>query len=441
MPLPQHNLTSTIVRMIVIVFATAFFNPQPSIGQASGEGSQPAIPFGTANDVSGVVELVGNPFTARWSDGALAYARNVWDMEVWADRLYLGSGNSNNYGPAQNAGPVDVWYYDGATGEFAYDTTLEEEQIDQFVVLEGGLFIPGHDAKPGSTAGLIHVLSGSQWTTLSAIPRAVHVYDLMEFNGLLFASLGIDLPFDGDVVASSADQGQTWALHRLQIGSNSSLPIGRAWDLFQVGGDLLVSTTPQYEFQGQYDSNGNLVQGQYVQLSHPVFRLADQAAMRFEEVPADFFAGVPDLSQTWTQDRIERAVRFGENTVYIGAETVTDHNWTSFGLFSMSNDYTARHLPLQNDAKPWDLIVDGNVLYVLAASPAPSGNTIVGVLTTCDLTNWREVLHFEASTFARSFALYQQDFYFGLGTEAEPISADAGNILRVSSANFTPGCG
>jgi hypothetical protein len=49
--------------------------------------------------------LLGNPFSKD------AYARNVWDMQVYEESIYLGHGNSSNYGPSANAGPVDVIKY------------------------------------------------------------------------------------------------------------------------------------------------------------------------------------------------------------------------------------------------------------------------------------------------------------------------------------------
>lgn len=53
-----------------------------------------------AKDVTPSVEYLGNSFSKD------NYANNVWDMQVFDGRIYLGHGNSSNKGPNQNAGPM-----------------------------------------------------------------------------------------------------------------------------------------------------------------------------------------------------------------------------------------------------------------------------------------------------------------------------------------------
>ncbi len=52
-------------------------------------------------DVTSQVILLGNPFTKA------IFARNVWDMQVFNDRIYLAHGDFNS-----NAGPIPVIYFD-----------------------------------------------------------------------------------------------------------------------------------------------------------------------------------------------------------------------------------------------------------------------------------------------------------------------------------------
>jgi hypothetical protein len=221
---------------------------------------------------------------------------------------------------------------------------------------------------------------------------------------------------------------------------NDAFGIIRAWEFFEVGNDLLVSVIPRYDLEGVIDSAGNLTGHRYVQLSSPVYRLAAGEEIGFEEVPVDFFNGLANPELDWISGRVARPLRFREHTVYIGAKTVTDHNWTPFGLFSADSTYSIHTYSLAEGMQPWDLLVERNTLYVLVSVPHTAGETTVGVLATCDLSSWREVLHFSAPTFARSFALYNGDFYFGAGTEASSIAPDAGNILKVSGVDFDRNC-
>lgn len=53
-----------------------------------------------AVDVSSSIAVLGSPFKKA------AYARNVWDMQLFGGKIYLGHGNSSNNAPSPNAGPV-----------------------------------------------------------------------------------------------------------------------------------------------------------------------------------------------------------------------------------------------------------------------------------------------------------------------------------------------
>ena len=74
------------------------------------------------------------------------YARNIWDMTFYDDRLFVGCGNSSNRGPAPNAGPINVWTYRESSGWHS-EFTVDEEHIDRFDILDNVLTIPGHDSR------------------------------------------------------------------------------------------------------------------------------------------------------------------------------------------------------------------------------------------------------------------------------------------------------
>ncbi len=56
----------------------------------------------------------------------------------------------------------------------------------------------------------------------------------------------------------------------------------------------------------------------------------------------------------------------------------------------------------------------------------------VKVLRSEDLESWKELVRFEANTFARSFEISGNNIYFGMGSSAAQISPETGNILRIS---------
>ncbi len=356
-------------------------------------------------------------------------------MEVFDGRLYLGSGNSNNAGPATNAGPVEVWYYDDQNGAFAYDYVVNEEQIDEFVIAGGTLYIPGHDSRGDGKHGNIYFLRGERWVKRDNVPGALHVYDLHLYHGNLFAALGL-ADTSSRAVAVSSDNGRTWTLGELPtgIGGTGRIGVGRAWKFFEVNDTLYVSVLAFPKMQPVPSLNGNLayrLKG-YNSFVYRLTGIDANGVAHFEASDVDFFDGLYPPNFTGKPlPRIARPVQFDAHVVYLGVVTVIDHNWQPFGLFSVDFADNVQQYDLADGALPRDLFVQDNVLYLLVAAPVAQGGYEMRVRATCDLQNWVELFRFRAATFSRSFARYNDNFYFGQGTEAAPISDEAGNILEV----------
>jgi hypothetical protein len=439
------------VALALVAISAAWLSPAPPLARLLSPLSS-AHAQGT--EVSAVVELIGNPTKARYPDGDWRYARNVWDMEVFDGRLYLGSGNSNNQGPAPNAGPVEVWAYHAETNRFVSEATLDEEQIDQFEIIKGQLTIPNHDPRGDSDLIGFYRLAEGRWQPTRTITKSAHVYDLHLYRGRLFAALGL-FGYSGGAVATSGDLGQTWA--RLDV---PTAPLNlysfhglRVWQFFEVGDHLLISSLPALE-KGPGDQPNTV---KTLRIWSTVYRYRQAAQPdqpdqsnqanqgEIEEVRTDFF---PAQSAAPPESlRVARPVRVGEATVYIGAQVTTDHQWTPLGLYrvrSSGDDFEVAPLRLPDGALPYDLLVQEGVLYVLLGQPQPeSGLTTIAVFATSEADSptaptWREVLRFNAPTFARSFAIYHGDFYFGLGSEPMPLSPHTGDLLRVRRDFLTP---
>jgi len=89
--------------LLVPLLFTALIPSSFSYALHLGENTIHNALFGLEQkDVTNRIKLLGNPFTKS------TYAKNVWDMQVFNGSIYLGHGNSSNYAPAANAGPIDV---------------------------------------------------------------------------------------------------------------------------------------------------------------------------------------------------------------------------------------------------------------------------------------------------------------------------------------------
>ncbi len=349
-----------------------------------------------ASDVTAQVERIGNPFNKG------PYARNVWDMQLFGGRIYLGHGNSSNEGPEINAGPVPVIYYDPASSEFVEQYMTDEEQIDLYRILNGQLYIPGHDPRGSPANGNLYRLSRTGWTKLPTVPGAVHVYDLAQHEGKLFAATG---SATNQGISMSSDGGMTW---------QTVLPTNlRVYNLFTLKGRLYAvvridpSSDPMWTSVHVFDGS------RFAKLDLPGARIT------------------PNL-QTPGLVRLVRHQEFAGQQLYIAASMVNDHQWAPLAFYVAPALDQARNVSLpDSEALPYDVLVRDRTVYVLAAARQPSGKYTVLVYASTDLNTWREVFRFSAETFARSFEEHNGDFYFGLGCNTDSLSPATGDILRV----------
>ena len=348
------------------------------------------------------VEYLGGPLYADHKDSvAMRYARNVWDLQVWEGRLYIGSGNSSNDGPAVNAGPVPIISMNLASGVFEEEFVVDDEQVDRFRIIDGKLHVPGHDPRDPWELGNFYRLDGKLWTKVRTIPLGIHAYDMLGFQGEIYVAEGTT---KGAMISRSADGGQTWTSYILP-------GVVRAYELFTVGSELFVST-----------------------YGDQVFRFTGEG---FVPCRVDLF---PDSDHSGTP-LVVRSVRCGDVLLYIGADNINDHQWMPFAVYAAERIDGARRLAIPSTDVPYDILVRGDRAWLLtnrrmvkSEDTAQDALYTVIVYSSDDLRQWQEVVRFAMPSFARSFELHDGTFYAGLGTRTAPLSPDAGKLYRVVPA-------
>jgi hypothetical protein len=378
-------------------------------------------------------DIVGTPFLKRWPDGP--YARNIWTMQVFDGRLFIGAGNSSNFGPSANAGPVPVVSFDGKS--FTEEYTVNEEQIGRFNPIGNTLYVPGHDARDDWSFGNLYRRVDGRWSKLRNLPHGIHVYDIHAYAGHLVAVGGAyGQPLSAWV---SHDDAATWqpaallpnpALPDLvapggratKVLDHETMVVGRFWTLFEIGSGLYASTSAPV---GRTARDGQ----QMVTL----FRY-DAARGGFEPLAAgphaSLFPGAPIKEDQ--VGLVERWAKLGRETVYIGGVQHNDHQWLPIGLYAATSPEKARQLTLPPGDQPRDLLVRGDRLYCLSARAEGGAYRISVTRFAPGQSSGTVVLTFTAPTFARSFTVYQGRFYFGLGTETgvgTPLSEAAGTVM------------
>lgn len=378
-------------------------------------------------DVTTRVEVLGNPYQATYPGGARIYARNIWALCAFNGEIMFGGGNSSDEGPAQNAGPVPILAFSPSNGHFRVMYTVDDEQIDVFRLLQGSVYIPGHDPRESWEFGNFYRLERDGcWRKFRNIPAGVHNYDMATRGGRLLAGLGTPV---GAAVAVSTNAGATWA--------NTRMANSRIYAFLNVQQTVYATGVMVAGEQHEKKAADEGLVGVHQ------FDGASDFQPRNDLGPRQLFPGVSVRPEA--KVRVARPVSFKEQAAYLGAYCHNDHQFLAFGAFvaaALNAGAVSIHpVPLPKASRAWDLLSDGGMLYVLTDVPDPEGTT-VRVLSSPDGRDWSECLHFRSRTFARSFALLDGDFYFGLGCEvADPgqwtmreLPPETGQILRVKKA-------
>jgi hypothetical protein len=352
-------------------------------------------------DITNQLKYLGTPYKAQFKSGEDIYSRNVWDMQVYDERIFIGAGNSANEGPSQNSGPVDLIAYIPKENKFVVEGRIDDDQVDIFKILDDTLVIPGHDAKQSWSWGNFYLRNvGTKWEKYRNIPNALHVYDLFYADKKLFAGIGL---YEGAAVGITKDLGKTWDIQKLGRS--------RVYSFLHIGNELFAlkkfKRTPKPYFSVAQYVNGNFVP-------------------RYDISIYDMF---PDTKFEIKYSRATRIISLGNKAVYVGAYKYNSHQTKPFGLYStqlVENNLKAKKIDLDGFI-PNDMIKRGDKIYILA-SKKTFLNTVNKVFIM-DINDFKpkELFSFTNNTFARSFELFDGKFYFGLGCDV-----DEGNNWKMS---------
>ncbi|RXK05097.1 hypothetical protein [Halarcobacter bivalviorum] len=354
--------------------------------------------------------FLGNPYSKYYKDNENIYARNIWDMQLFEGKIYLGAGNSSNIGPAQNAGKVTIISFNPKTEKFEYEYEVAEEQIDIFKVYNNRLYVPGHDATQKWTYGNIYKKEKDKWEKYRTLPNALHVYDLVEKDEQLFTSIGL---LGNSAVLISDLTASKWkeVLHGR----------GRVYSFMLLDDKLFAIKT----FKKQVPTELSITQW---------IKEKDIFSSRFDLNVNRMF---PNTKLEKKMIKIIKTTTLKSGNLYIGAYTHNDHQNLPFGLYFISNDLLINKIELKKDEIPRDIIVRENKVYLLVSNK--DKNIIYTLEFKNDNYKTSKILSFSYKTFARSFEKYDNCFYFGMGSEIKnpkkwdlkELKIETGDILKV----------
>ena len=349
-----------------------------------------------------VVEL-GIPTAQKYGVGNVA--NYVWDVRVWNGRVYRGAGDYD-----KNSGTAPIYAYEIESQSWKNSGTVSDQAVHRFLEIGGKLISPGIDPTDSWDLGNYYVLNdnGKGWTKVRTLPNGIHNYDMVEFDGKLFAGLGTE-DYD-DTVAVSSDGGKNW----------SFVPLYKDGQPFDTSG---YKWTRTYDFATY---NGQL----YALI---IFRL--------------------NFGQTSELFRYEngKMVWVGKGTGLIGGSATNRNYWIgefelggscflTAGYLCEVTDFADpnswKNVKLPKNERAADAFLRDGVAYILAYNynyTTKMYNVAIYKSATCKEGSFTEVVSFDYEVHPSSFDWDGTYFYLGMGgNTAKPDKS--GMMLRVNPA-------
>lgn len=321
---------------------------------------------------------LGIPSSSRYSKGIRA--RCPWDMIVWDEKLYVGSGDYDS-----NEGPVDMWCYDIEQSVWKNTGTVPDEEISRFCIVGNALVAPGIDPKEDWTYGNYYRFEGEKWIKIRSIPGGLHNFDMVEYDGKIFCGLGVES--GQSPLACSSDNGKTFVPVQMLRGGvaldTSDSQHVRVYDLFVLNNNLYAT-----------------------------FMYGDR------EITYDLYRyenGVFVYDNQWYQ-KIHQ-VKF-TNNIISGKTEFNGHMFFTTGYLYATDDMANfTRISFPNSEVVYDISISDNVIYALCGVQKEDGTYNVSVWKNedGDITAFSEVFNFTYEIPPLSIACYDGDFYIGMG--------------------------
>lgn len=319
-----------------------------------------------------------------------------WDLFFYEDKLYIGAGDYD-----KNAGPIHVWAYDTETSAFVDTGTVPDEEVSKFLSLGDTVVIPGTDPQSDWSHGNYYVLENGAWSVCSQVEGGIHMFDMVEHEGYLFAGLGV-LPGASPIVRSK-DEGESFEPITMKKNGSaidtSAYEAVRVYDFFVCGRELYALFV--------YGTDTIL------------FDL-----FRYE---SGCFSYVGDWTSSISMLKISRKLVNSKATLGDKLYFATGCLYTTDDM----NTFTVLQPP--HATAVYDLLTDRRRLYVLSAEKTEEGYRIsVSSTKTGEADDFREEFYFYYSAPPISFEKKGDTFYFGMGSISEGNEKN-GMILEVKA--------
>lgn len=387
------------------------------------------------NHTANIVVKLGNPLA---KDGIKGRALNVWDLQVFDNKIYIAGGST-----VTNAGPINVWAYNPDTQSFENEYTVAEEAIEHFRVFDNELYIPAADPRHGDANKFYRQTINSKWKKYaSKNVRLAHVRDLIKTRNVSLLFVGNNRNpdnknNDAPGTAITTDDGISFQ----SAGIDDSPSVG---DIVFTDYNWFFSV---FSYQGKIYAPTSLLKDAWTEAG--AIAIYDHKQEKF------ILDAKLDNSEFIPRSQIDiNQGKYGFETIYRMWHPVEFNNCLVYPVRSYSNsnkkrEYLGKYMnsigfylkedmgktpieiKLPHRAKGEDILIIDGELYVLANKRINREKFLIYVYKTQEPLRgkWSEVLHFNSTNKARSFEYLDGTFYFGLGQDYVEAISNSGDIL------------
>jgi hypothetical protein len=382
------------------------------------------------NSIDEQVIRLGNPLAA---DGQAGRALNVWDLQVFNNKIYIAGGST-----VTNSGPINVWAYNPATESFAQEYTVQEEAIEHYKVFSNQLYIPAADPRNFDHNKYYRQNIDNTWHKYtSESVKLAHVRDLIQTNKNHILLVGNNRNLNQNIaapgIAITTDGGLSFQGAGVDNIPNQYL-VDYNW-FFAV-----------FSYQNQIYAPSALLRDidnypNTIAVYNPETQkfFLDENLKNDEFIPRQQLGKSDDEINLYTIYRIWNPVEYKQYLIYpVRSYGNTGQYYEQFYMNSLGMylkegmGRTPEIVKLPHRAVGEDILVINNELYVLANKKEVGDRFTIYVFKTSEPSNqksWQNILSFESSNKARSFEYLNNKFYFGLGQDYGEAIANSGDIL------------
>lgn len=330
-------------------------------------------------------------------------SNSAWDVKIWGDLVYRGAGDYN-----KNTGNAPILAFNKKTQSWAKLATTDDQAIHRFVEIGGTLYAPGIDPTGSWELGNYYVLDGGQWKFVRNLPGGLHNFDMIEFDGKIFAGLGTETL--GNTVAVSQDKGESFAF----------VPLYRDGTLLDTSGYEYSRTYAFAEYNGglyaliRFKKNGVNSYDTFI------FRYTD-GKMEYQSVADNRLQGT--TGRNYWQGKLE-----WKGSCYLTSTALN-------AVTDFSKPETHKQIPMPNGGVVTDILLYNDELYVLSYmfKEDMTCGVVIYKSDTGEEDSFTEVTSFDYAGMPISFDFDGDHFYIGIGNSfADP--SKSGMLLRVKPA-------